>query len=143
MGSTYIHSTEYEFKHIYNINTLKNYCEYAERDIKRAEEIIRQIRKYQLELYNHVQDVLNTSTKYVVILNRSVNYSTNKKEYRVKVEVRPIVENYFINGNTIYGEYKEEELFQGLERHKAIRFAEEMAKKYRCEIEKTGNWRSK
>ncbi|WP_163860372.1 hypothetical protein [Paenibacillus elgii] len=137
----YLRSTEYKFKHIYNITTLKNYCDYAECDIKQAERVIQQIRKYQQDLFDHVQNVLNTEMKPVVYLHRSINYSTKKKEYRIFVEIRPQVEKEQIDGHRVNGEYKEQKNFTGTERNSAFKYAEELAKKYRCPIEKTGYWR--
>jgi len=134
----YVHTTDYKFKHIYNIDTLKNYCEYAEKDIKNCEEIISRIRKYQMDLYDHVQEVLNTSYKKVVVLQRSTDYGTNRKYFNVCLDIRPQVEKDHVDGDRITGKHEHSKKFQGRERHLAIRYAEELAKQHNCEIERKG-----
>lgn len=136
-----IYVTDYAFKHVYNINTLKEYCSYAERDIKRAEEVIQKIREYQVKLYEHVQIVLNTEHKKYVVINRREDYSTKKKYYNVYLDTRPITEKDQADGKWIQGVYTEEKKFTGTERGQAIRYAEQLAKTHRCELEKTGRWK--
>lgn len=138
----HLHATDYKFKHIYNMKTLKDYCDYAENDIKRAEEHIRKIREYQRALYEHVQEVVNTEVKPVVRMHRSEDYNTKKKQYSVCIEMVPQVEKEYINGDRVYAEYKEQKNFIGTERREAIKYAEELSKQYRCEIQKVGNWRT-
>jgi hypothetical protein len=135
-----LYTTDYKFKHVYNINTLKDYCGYAERDIKRAEEVIQKIREYQRELFDHVQIVLQTDIKKVVVLNRSEDYSSKKKFYHVYLDHRPVTEQKQANGNWITGDHTDFQKFTGTERNQAISYAEQLAKSNRCEIEKTGRW---
>lgn len=134
----YIHTTDYKFKHIYNMDTLKDYNDYCERDIKRLKGFIDEVRAYQMELYNHVQHVLQTPIKHVVRLQRSREYSTNKVHFYVVVEERPQIAHENVEGNHVYGKYKDDKNFKGTERHLAIKYAEELAKKYHCEIERRG-----
>lgn len=126
----YIHTTDYKFKHIYNIETLKGYSDYCERDIKRLEELIVKVREYQMDLYTHVQDVLNTPFKNIVKLQRRIEYSSNKVKFFVSVEERPLTDKKQIDGNHIYGKFKHEKCFEGKERNKAIQYADELASKY-------------
>jgi hypothetical protein len=134
----YLHQTDYKFKHVYDIKTLKDYCDYAARDIKRCEEVIKNIQAYQMALYEHVQEVINTPTKNIVALHRSTNYSTNKKHYNVQLEVRPQVEKNVIEGSRITAQYKDHKHFEGKDRHLAFKYADELSKKYNCTIERKG-----
>lgn len=134
----YLHKPDYKFKHVYDMKTLKNYCDYAASDIKRCEELIGEIRKYQMELYEHVQEVINTPTKNIIILSRSTNYSTNKKRYDVWLDIRPQVKKDVIDGSKVYGKHEELKYFEGKDRHTAIKYADELAKKYNCPIERKG-----
>lgn len=134
----YIHQTDYKFKHIYDIKTLKDYCDYATRDIQRCEEVIKNIQKYQMALYEHVQTVINTPTKNIITLHRSTNYNTNKKRYDVQLTIRPQVEKDVVEGSKVYGQHKDHKYFEGKDRHLAIRYAEELSKKYNCPIERKG-----
>lgn len=136
----YLHSTEYKFRHIYDVKTLKGYCDYAERDIKAAEKAIQKIREYQQQLFAHVQTVIETPTKHVVKLGRRENYLTKKIEYFVSVEERPIVDEKHVDGHQVYGIYKDSEKFSGTQRHEAIRYADKLAKQYRATIEREGRW---
>jgi hypothetical protein len=134
----YIHQTDYQFKHIYDIKTLKDYCDFAARDIQRCEEVINNIKKYQMALYEHVQTVINTPTKNVITLTRSTNYSTNKKRYDVQLTIRPQVEKEVVDGSRVYGQHKDHKHFEGKDRHLAIKYADELSKKYNCSIERKG-----
>lgn len=132
----YLHATEYKFKHIYDIKTLKNYCDYAAHDIQRAEEVIKQIKEYQMNLYKHVQEVLNTPTENIVVLQRST--STGHVTFHSYLDIRPIVETDYKDGYLIRGKKAHEKNFNGRERHHAIKYAENLAKQYNCSIERKG-----
>lgn len=134
----YIHVTDYKFKHIYRMDTLKDYSDYCERDIKRLNELIEKVRAYQMELHAHAQEVINTPMKKVVKLQRSKNYGTNKIQYYVSLEYIPQVEKNIVDGNFIYGDSKHQKTFEGKERHLAIKYAQELSKQYHCEIERKG-----
>lgn len=120
------------------MKTLKDYNSYCERDIQRLNELIEKVRKYQKELFDHVQEVVQTNFKHVVKLERRTNWSTKKVEYYLSVEERPVLEKKQINGQWVYGTYKENHHFKGTERHIALKKAGELAEKYHCSIERKG-----
>lgn len=134
----YLHTTDYKFKHIYDINELKNYSEMAARDIQRCEEVINNIKKYQMAIFEHVQEVINTEIKNIVVLHRSTDYSTNKKRFDVYLDARPVVEKQHIEGSAPKGRHSFDKHFEGRERHLALKYADDLAKQYNCEIEKKG-----
>lgn len=134
----YLHATEYKFKHIYDISELKSYCDHATRDIQRAEQVIEQIRKYQMELYEHVQNVINTPIQKYVILQRSKDYSSGHVSFYVCLDHRPVTKEKQINGHWVKGVKEHEKSFVGKERHLAIKYAEQLAKQYNCKIERKG-----
>lgn len=68
------------------------------------------VRQYQTDLYNHVQNVLQTPFKHIVKLERRVNYSSNKVQFFVSVEERPQINKKQSDGNFIYGKFKEQKL---------------------------------
>ncbi|PEK34079.1 hypothetical protein [Bacillus pseudomycoides] len=136
----YISSHLDKFKHIYDIERLKDYNNWCERDIKRLEELIEKIRKYQLELYEHAQHVLNTEMINVVTLVRRRQYDTNRVQYNVQLEIRPPIKQ--VENERAYGLRKHEKMFTGRERSFALKYAKELAIKYNCEIEKKGFPRS-
>ena len=141
MFTLYIHhinENEQQFKHIFDIDYLKDLDRYCRRDIERLEEAIQQVKKYQMELFNHVQEVLQTDIKKFVNLVRRENWSTKRVEYYVSLEHRPQVDKDFINGRKPYCKYTEQKNYKGTERHIAIKYADELAKKYNCPIERKG-----
>lgn len=134
----YINSHLYKFKHRYDIEWLKEHNEWCERDIRRLEEVIKDIREYQINLYEHAQRIINTEMKNVVTLIRRRNSSSNRVEYFVRLEIRPLIKETSIEGEKVYGTYKENKMFSGKERHNAFKYAKELATKYNCEIERAG-----
>jgi len=132
----YLHATEYKFKHIYDVKELKGYCDHAARDIQRAEQVIEQIKKYQMELYEHVQTVINTPVKKYVILQRST--STGHVTFYVCLDNRPVTDKDHVDGHWVKGIKEHEKRFTGKERHLAIKYAEQLAKQYNCKIERNG-----
>lgn len=134
----YLYATDHKFKHIYNVKTLNQYFEYAASNIKNAEEVIRKIQDYQKELIDHFQEVIDTPTKNIIKLSRSSDYKTNKKRFDVQCEVRPLLEEKRIDGSWITAEYLDHQRFEGRDRHRAIKYAEELSRKYGCEIERKG-----
>ena len=47
-------------------------------------------------------------------------------------------DNEWIENEKIYGPYEHEKTFSGRERHSALKYASELARKYNCEIERKG-----
>lgn len=134
----YIHATDYKFKHIYSLDTLKSYHEYAERDIERCLENIERIKAYQASIQDHVQVVLNTDFEKVVLLTRHENYSTHKIEFFVALDHRPKVEIKHISGHLIHGKTEASEKFSGRERSQAIKYAADLAIEHHCKVEVKG-----
>jgi hypothetical protein len=91
-----------------------------------------------MALFEHVQTVINTPTKNIVTLTRSTNYSTNKKRYDVQLTIRPQVEKEVVDGSRVYGQHMDHKYFEGKDRHLALKYADELSKKYNCPIERKG-----
>ncbi len=134
----HIRESENKFRHIYDIVRLLDIDNWCKRDIKRLEEAIEQVKVYQMELYNHVQEVLQTDVKKVVVLHRRENWSTKRVEYYVTLEHRPQVDKEFIGNNKVYGKFTDQKNFKGTERHLAIKYAERLSKDNFCPIERKG-----
>lgn len=134
----YINANFDKFKHIYDIERLKQYNNWCERDIKRLEEVIEKLKKYQMEIYRHAQTVVNTEFKNVVTLVRRRDYYTNRVKYHVQLEMRPMVTTDYVENERVYGSYKHEKMFTGKERHLALKYAKDLANQYHCEIERKG-----
>lgn len=132
-----LYSTTYDFKHIYDLERLKQYSEYADRDIQRALEYIDKVKAYRTEIYEHAQHVASSAFEYVVILERSTDYSTNKKHYNVSLHHRPIGLSE-VKNNKVYGTYTHQKHFPGKDRHEALKYSEELSRQYHCKIEKKG-----
>lgn len=132
-----LYSTTYDFKHIYSLEKLKQYSDYANNDIQRALEYIEKVKAYQTEIYEHAQQVASSEFEYVVILERSTDYSTNLKHYNVSLHHRPIGISE-VKHNKVYGNYSHREHFKGTERHNALKYATELSKQFNCSIEKKG-----
>lgn len=136
-----VHCDQLEYKNVYDVERLKEYNRYAERDIVRLQEAIEKVRKYQLELFDHVQKVLQTDIIKVVTLTRRTEcYSGNKTKivYHVQLEYRPKLESFDSYRTIIKTEHNKK--FAGVERHESIRYAEQLAKSNYCTIEKCGRW---
>lgn len=131
----YIYSTDYEFKHIYDLKRLKEYSDYAARDIERIKEVIQELRDYQMEIYKHVQEVLNTQFSRFVVIERSQNYTSKKITYSVYLDNRPMIEERQKGGNSVRGTHSEHKNFGGIERHLAKEYALTLAKKHNATIE--------
>ncbi|MBC6975100.1 MULTISPECIES: hypothetical protein [Bacillus] len=134
----YINANFDKFKHIYDIEKLKQYSNWCDRDIKGLEEVIEKLKQYQMEIYEHAQTVVNTEFQNVVTLVRRRDYYTNRVKYHVQLAMRPIVAREWIENEKVYGPYKHEKMFTGKERHLALKYAKDLAKQYNCEIERKG-----
>lgn len=136
-----VHADCQEFQNVYDLERLKDYNAWAERNIQRLQEAIESVRKYQLELFEHVQEVLKTDFEKVVTIARRTEYVSSSKTkifYYVRLEQRPMVES-FQEWRTVY-KCEHDKKFNGTERHTAIRYADELAKAHRCRLEKMGRW---
>ncbi|KEK22135.1 hypothetical protein [Bacillus gaemokensis] len=134
----YINANFDKIKHIYDVERLKQYNSSCERDIKRLEGIIEKIKKYQMEIFKHAQHVVNTEMKNVVTLVRRKEYATKRVKYNVQLEVWPIIPMKHVENERVYGAYKHEKMFGGKERHLALKYANDLAETYHCEIERKG-----
>lgn len=130
----------FDFKHIYDMKALKDYNRYAEQYVERMQKAIEGIRKYQLELFDHVQTVLNTDFEKVVTLRRGNEYVTSSKTkvfYYVRLEHRPLVAE---QNKQVTHPYEQDKKFSGQERNLALSYAKELSTANRCRIEKVGSW---
>ncbi|QHV47651.1 hypothetical protein C1N66_32185 (plasmid) [Bacillus cereus] len=139
----YVNANCEKFKHIFDMKRLKSYSDMVDRDIERLEEIIKKLKNYQMAIYEHAQTVANTEFKSVVTLVRRRDYSTNHVKYHVQLEMQPNVSTDYIENDRVYGFYKHEKMFTGRERHLALKYADELAKQYHCEIERKGFYAKK
>lgn len=134
----YINNNLDKFKHIYDMQRLKRYSDWAESDIKRIEEVLEKLKNYQMEIHVHAQTVANTEFKSVVTLVRRKDYYTNLVKYHVQLEKHPIVTTHLVEGERVDGFNEHYQMFGGRERTLAIKYAEELAKENNCEIERSG-----
>jgi hypothetical protein len=134
----YLYATDYKYRHIYDLDKLNDYSDYADRDIQRCYEMVEIIKKYQLGIHEHFQDVLQTDFKKYVVLHRRENYGTKRIEYFVRLEHRPQVEKDCVDGSFVYGTQEGEKQFKGTERHLAFSYAEELSKAHNAPIERKG-----
>lgn len=136
---TTIHADCFDFKHVYDMKQLKDFNSYAEKYIERMQTAIEDIRKYQLELFDHVQVVLNTEYEKVVTIARRNKYITSSKTkvfYYVRLEHRPKVDDL----THINFKYELDKEFAGTDRHTAFKYAKELSTSHYCQIEKIGRW---
>lgn len=133
----YINANCDKFKHIYDIDRLKSYSDRAGRDINRLEEIIEKLKEYQMKIHEHAQTVANTEFKSVVTLVRS-RYDKNLVKFHVQLERRPTVDKNYIEDERVHGFYEHQKTFTGKERHQALKYADQLAEQYHCEIERKG-----
>ena len=91
-----------------------------------------------MELYEHVQNVINTPVKKYVILQRSKDYSSGHVSFYVCLDHRPVTKEKQINGHWVKGVKEREKCFVSKERYIAIKYAEQLAKQYNCKIERKG-----
>jgi len=131
-----LYSTTYKFEHIYDLNKLKDYARYADRDIQRALEYIETVKQYRLSIHEHAQHVAMSEFEYVILLQRRTDYH-NKVNYDVMAIHRPIGIS-IVNGAKVSGTYHDSKVFAGKERHEAIKYAQTLSEKYNCSIEKSG-----
>lgn len=134
----YINNNLDKFKHIYDMQRLKRYSDWAKSDIKRIEEVLEKLKNYQMEIHVHAQTVANTEFKSVVTLVRRKDYDTNLVKYHVQLEKHPIVTTHHVEGEKVHGFNEHYQIFGGRERTFAIKYAEELAKENNCEIERRG-----
>lgn len=134
----YINNNLDKFKHIYDMKRLKQYSDMAGRDIERLEEIIEKLKNHQMEIHEHAQTVANTEFKSVVTLVRRKDYYSNLVKYHVQLEKQPIVATHHVEGERVHGFNEHQQMFAGRERNFAIKYAEELAKENKCEIERSG-----
>ncbi|QWG92809.1 hypothetical protein [Bacillus mycoides] len=134
----YINNNLDKFKHIYDMQRLKRYSDWAESDIKRIEEVLEKLKNYQMEIHVHAQTVANTEFKSFVTLVRRKDYDTNLVKYNVQLEKHPIVTTHHVEGERVHGFNEHYQMFGGRERTLAINYAEELAKENNCEIERRG-----
>lgn len=128
----------YDYRSCYNLKRLKSNYDSAEQTIERLQESIEQLRQYQMDLYKHSQKVLTTDFEKVVIINRWEDYPSKKVNYSIYIDTRPKVDLKNHYGHPIPGEHSHKENFFGTERHKAKKYALQLAKEHKATIEQRG-----
>lgn len=128
----FYHNAEAELRrHIYiknpptidNTDSLKRYADEARRAIKEAEELIAFLKEYQKDLCTRYQEIVSTNYTLFLLLKRHVNSYTNAKSYEVTI-CRRYTENNIKDVEIL------REVFEGRDRHKALKRFEELKKQY-------------
>lgn len=129
-----IDSTQFRFKHVYDINRLRQYDAMCDREIERFKNAIEEIKEYQMKLHHQAQKVTETEFYKVVTLQRQTQ---DRVRFFVRLVERPIAVDDS-KGESPYGIESDFKEFLGKDRHKAIAYAKSLAAKYHCEIERKG-----
>ena len=130
--SLYYRNGEAELKHhahikkpdtIDSIKGIEYYNAVAWRAIQEAEEHIAFLKQYQQDLCARYQEIAATNYTLFLLLKRHVNSYTNAKSYEVTICQR-------YTENNIKDVQILREVFEGRDRHKALKRFEELKKQY-------------
>lgn len=133
-----IYMSFYEFDHIFDVKKIEDNIEWAERDIQKCVEAISKHQEYIKNMKKHIGVIQNTEFKYVVLLDRLKDYSTNRISFTVCLAEKPITDKTHRNGNPIYGKFSHQERFEGKERHLALAYASKLKREFDCELIEKG-----
>lgn len=106
-----------------NTDSLKRYADEARRAIKEAEELIAFLKEYQKDLCTRYQEIVSTNYTLFLLLKRHVNIYTGAKTYEITISQR-YTENNIRDVHTL------REVYEGRDRHKALKRFEELKKQY-------------
>ena len=128
----FVHKPEAELRyHIYiqkpdaidNIKSVENYAVEARRAITKAEELIAFLKEYQKDLCARYQEITATNYTLFLLLKRHVNCYTNIKTYEITISKR-------YTENNIKDVQILREVYEGRDRHKALKRFETLMKEY-------------
>ena len=111
----------YKFDDVADIERLQSYDRYAAKDIERAEELIKALMQYRIDLYEHYQKIAETKSHQELHFTREPNYKAGRVDYFVKI-IR-LYADAKIKQQTEFSQK-----FTGAERHKARAFFEQIKK---------------
>ena len=107
---------------INSIKDIEHYNGRASQAITEAENTIKLLKEYQQALYTRYQEIIGTNYKLFLKLERRVHYN-NSKSYVITIVKR-------FDGNNVADEEILREVFEGKERHKALKRFEALKKEY-------------
>ena len=95
----------------------------AQQAIHEAEEMIKTLKEYRQALGARYQEIISTNYSLFLFLKRELNYYTNTKKYVVTISKR-------FDGNNVADEEILREVYEGRDRHKALKRFEALQKEY-------------
>lgn len=107
---------------IKSLKDIEHYNSNAQQAIAEMESTIKLLKEYQQALYTRYQEISQTNYKLLLFLERRVHYN-NSKSYYVTISKR-------FDGNNVADEEILREVFEGKERHKALKRFEALKKEY-------------
>lgn len=141
----YYHTTEYAYEHIYDVQTLENYIQYADNDLQRMKEHMEKLMEFQEEVKKQIEKAKEIATYPEVEIWRKEDWrSPNRIKYYVSVYHRPMkmrggrLEEIETREYPLHMTQTDYHEFEGRERHAALKKAEELSKVYQCEINRKG-----
>lgn len=106
-----------------SIQHIEHYERAALDGIRDAENTIKILQEYRQALFNRYQEIYTTNYKLILKIRRSVHYYKNLKKYTVSIVKR-------FAGNGVEDEEILHEIYNGQERHKALKRFEALKKEY-------------
>lgn len=106
-----------------SIKSLEYFADNTRRAIKEAEEHIAFLKQYQKDLCARYQEITATNYTLFLLLKRHINSYTNAKTYEITIS-RRYTENRIADVQIL------REVFEGRDRHKALKRFEELKKQY-------------
>lgn len=108
---------------INNTKSVERYADEAHRAIREAEELIAFLKEYQKDLCARYQEITATNYTLFLLLKRHVNCYSNAKTYEITISQR-------YTENNVKDVQILREVFEGRDRHKALKRFEELKKQY-------------
>ena len=109
------------------INELKQYDQWAARDIQRLEETINTLKKYRKALFEHTQAIQDLESHLQLELKRYRRYDNKVHYYKVHYYVT--VKRIYPANERMYNDIISEH-YDGTQRHEAIKRYEQLKKQY-------------
>lgn len=117
-----IYANMYNYEVVADIDTIKKYYDYAQRDITYLQTAINRMQEYRSKLYEHAQKLATAEYTLRVSIRREKRYYRDNKVY------------YYINIAKVFPGAEIEsisaETYPGTERNKAIAKYNELCKQY-------------
>lgn len=117
-----IYANMYNYEEVADIDTIKKYDDYAQRDITYLQTAINRMQEYRSKLYEHAQKLATAEYTLQVSIKREKRYYDNNRVY------------YYINVDKVFPGIGTEtilaETYPGTERNNAIARYNELCKQY-------------